>query len=113
MLILANPGAVIHPVARQCQSDAPSVFNQIGTVADRIRKSTERTWIPVPANHVLHGGVALHTTQFLINQFFVRMKSGRVKRRMVRARLTRFSFLPIHMNTPPAYAWYSQWARNG
>jgi hypothetical protein len=77
-LILVNTGAVIHLVARQCQSDAPSVFDQIGTIADRIRKAAEWTWIPVPANDILHGGVALHTTQFLINQFFVRMKSERV-----------------------------------
>ena len=56
----------------------PLVFDQIRTVADRIRKPAEWTWIPVPTNDVLYRGVALHTAQFLVNQFFVRMKSGRV-----------------------------------
>ena len=113
MLILLNNGAVIHPVARQSQSDPPSVFDQIGAIADRVRKPTERAWIPVPANSVFHGGVTLHTAQLLINQFFVRMKSGLVIRRKIRAYLTRFSVLLLHMNIPPAYAWHSQWARNG
>jgi len=78
-----------------------SIFNQIGTIADRVRKPAEWTWISVPANDVLHTGVALHATQFLINQFFGLMKPRGAMRRKIRVRLSLFFALLIHKLTPP------------
>jgi hypothetical protein len=78
-----------------------SIFNQIGTIADRVRKSAERTWISVPANDVFHAGVALHATQLLINQIFGPLKPRGVMQRKIRVRLSLFSALLIHKLTPP------------